>query len=760
MTRKQRWLAAIGLLVLVTAVYAPTAGFDFVNLDDPEYITENPYVRAGLTEQSVHWAATAFHSGHWHPLTWLSLMLDVEVFGIDARASHLVNVGLHATTAALLFLVLMTLSGAPWRALAVAALFAVHPLRVESVAWVTERKDVLSGLLFVVTLAAYAGYCRRRGWRAAIVYTAAVVTYACGLMAKPMLVSVPLLLLLVDFWPLARLAEWSASAPLPPAVGSQPPSQRIRSTRAVSLRRALAEKIPFVILAAASCAITIASQRAGGALVGPEVHPFDERVANACVAYVTYLAKTLWPTGLACFYPYTRPPWYAPAAAALLVAVTGLALFDVKRRPYLAVGWLWFVVALVPVIGLVQAGAQSMADRFTYLPHVGLLVALVWWTADVLERRPATSRLLPWLAAAVVAGACATTYVQLQTWRNSETLLRRALAVTRDNFLAHANLGSALAEQGRYEEADEHYREAVRLRPSWPVAQNNMGNVYARAGDYEAAAYHYRNALAVRPELTRTRYNLGLALHRLGQLDQAIEQYRLVIAADPTWVDGHYSLAHALLSAGQAEAARAQAEAGLELAPDREDVRALVARIDGEVASRARAAQVAELLVRARKLAGTERYDEAVSAYEQALQLNPAIEGAHYELGVTLSAAGDRHGAAREFRLELVERPAWPPAALELAWILATDRDPSVRNGTEAVRLAEAAASASPGDAATLDVLAAAYAEDGRFDAAIEAAERALAANDDREWAAGVRERLAGYRRGRAYRVPERVPET
>lgn len=533
------------LALLVAALYAPVRTYDFVNLDDNEYVTENTFVRSGLSVENVRWAFTAFHSGHWHPLTWLSLMLDCECFGLNAGALHLVNVLLHAGGTVLLFLWLQKASGACWRSAFAAALFALHPLRVESVAWVAARKDMLSGLFLMLTLWAYVAYARRESrWR----YAWIVLWFALGLMAKPTLVIVPGALLLLDYWPLNRLRGHALSS----AVTADASDQR-------SLLWLLAEKLPLCVLAVATLSRTLAAQQAAGAMVAGDQIPLAARLGNALWSYARYLGGTIWPFDLAVFYPLQPVGVARPLCAALgLVLVTAVVYRARGRCPYLLVGWLWFVVTLAPVSGLIQFGGQAMADRYTYIPHVGLLVAATWGLGDLLAGCSVPKALIAAGAALLLGAYAARSASQLRNWRDSVTLFEHALAVTTNNFMAHNNLGVAMQAMGRLDEAAAHYAEAVRLNPTWPEAQNNVGIAYAWRGDYLEARAHFLQALRIRPGFAGAENNLATAWAYEGNWEAAILHYSRAVELDPGYVDARYGLADALERSGRLREAAAQ----------------------------------------------------------------------------------------------------------------------------------------------------------------------------------------------------------
>jgi Flp pilus assembly protein TadD len=508
--------AAAGLTALVAAVYAQVHDFAFANLDDQQYVTANPTVLRGLTWDGFAWAFSGFHAANWHPLTWLSHMTDVTLFGTDAGAHHLVNVALHGLNSLLLLLFLARATGAWWRSVVVAALFAIHPLHVESVAWVSERKDVLSGLFFFLALNGWVAYSRRRRVTSYVLVT---VLLALGLLAKPMLVTLPFVLLLVDAWPLGRL---------------RPDGKPLVRRGA----RLVAEKLPLLAVVAGASFVTWLAQRAGDAVAVDAIPPAG-RVANALVSCVTYLWRTIWPAGLAAFYPHPVlagggiPAWKAAVAALALVVIVAVGFHERARRPWLLWGTLWFLGMLVPVIGLVQVGEQALADRYTYLPLVGVFVALVWGGAELLERARAPRAAAATAAGAIVVLVAIAAHRQAGTWRDNETLHRRALAVTGDNWVAWNGLGDALSDAGRHREAIGAYREALRIRPGLATAWNGLGAAQGALGAPGEAIGPLEQALRLRPRYADAWYNLGTAYGGLGEHARAAECFRAAVGIRP-----------------------------------------------------------------------------------------------------------------------------------------------------------------------------------------------------------------------------------
>jgi Flp pilus assembly protein TadD len=535
-------LVALLLAALTAGVFAPTLRHGFVNYDDREYVLENGQVRAGLSLAGVRWALTATAAGNWHPLAWISHMTDVQLFGLAPAGHHLTSLLLHLLAALLLFELLRRLTGLVWPPALVAALFAVHPLHVESVAWVAERKDVLCGFLWILTLEAY----RRSRARPGTLRSAAVVLlFALCLMAKPMAVTLPLTLLLLDFWPLGRFSRGNAGA-------------------------LLREKAPLLALAAASCWVTYAAQEQGRLVKSLAQFPPLARAGNALLAYAAYLGATLWPGDLAVFYPHPgaalRWSLAGVAAAGLLLATTA-ALATRRRLPWLATGWLWFLGTLLPVIGLVQVGEQARADRYTYIPLVGLFLAAAWTWRELARRRPALGARGPALALLVLAALAWRARAQVATWESSVTLFEHALAVTAENDLALNNLGAALVDAGRSEEAVARLEAAVRLRPDRAGIRSNLGQALANAGRTDEAVAQYREALRIDPGNARVHNNLGVALDRRGDLAGAAAGYREALRLAPGFAEAHNNLGAALARQGARDEALAHFREAVRLSP-------------------------------------------------------------------------------------------------------------------------------------------------------------------------------------------------
>jgi tetratricopeptide (TPR) repeat protein len=617
-------VAGILLVALTLAAYGRVCGNDFVNYDDADYVTENRQVQAGLTGESVAWAFTTTHAANWHPLTWLSLELDHQLYGLRPWGYHLTNLLLHTASALVLFLALRRMTGAVGRSAMVAALFAVHPLHVESVAWVSERKDTLSGLFWMVTLLAYAWYAERPGVGR---YLLVLAAFALGLLAKPMLVTLPCVLLLLDYWPLGRLR----SAANEREAGPSAP----RSALFLVL-----EKLPLFALSAASCAVTVVAQRQ--AMWSRESLPLPTRCLNALVSCAGYVGKMVYPLDLAALYPYPHsvPVWQLVAAAVFLLSVTGLALWLARRRPYVLVGWLWYLGTLVPVIGLVQVGKQAMADRYTYIPLIGLFLVLVWGTADLFAARPGRRAALAALAALVLVPCAVLTWRQADTWRDALSLWSHAVAATSDNADANINVGRLMEAQGQRERALAFYREALRIDPNEPDAHYSLGLAFQKQGKWPEAVAHLTETLRLKPDHKKVHVALGWSYERQGRWEEARQMYEVALERDPGDVATLNNLGITYLQLGQPEAARRRLTAALAINPN--------------------LAPAHDNLGRALLAEG--HPDDAVAHLSTALQLEPRNAGTHCNMADALARLGQHDRAIAEYRAALRLQPGLAPA--------------------------------------------------------------------------------------------------
>lgn len=518
-------------MLLTLAAYAAVRGHRFVNIDDPHYVFENASIRDGLTPSAARWAFTTGYAGNWHPLTWISHMIDVDLFGLDPGAHHMVSVGFHAAATLLLFFALRRMTGAAGPSAFAAGLFALHPLHVESVAWVAERKDVLSGFFWTLTMLLYARYVSRRSTSR---YLSVTFAFAAALMSKPTAVTLPIVLLILDYWPLARARAWAC----------------------------VREKLPWIAMSAAAGAVTLIVQRGAGAVQSLEVFPFTTRVANAGVAYLIYLRQTIWPADLAPLYPYEAPAPLAAAGAWLaLAAITALAIRFRREFPAGLAGWSWYAITLLPMIGLIQVGAQPFADRYTYLPLIGIFITAAWGIRALAARAAVSHRVLQAAAAIVLVVLTALTVQQVSVWSDAVTLWRHAVH-THGNYRARANLGQALNVERRFDEASIVLAEAVRLNPSFAESQHHLGFALASMGDREGAIPRFREALRLRPGYAVARSNLGIALAERGDFDEAIVHLREALRLDPSRA-ARENLALALVNKGIAHEGRGERGAAL-----------------------------------------------------------------------------------------------------------------------------------------------------------------------------------------------------
>ena len=628
------WFHA-ALVLLAAAVYAPVARFDFVRFDDPDYVAQNDHVRAGLTWLGARWAFTTGHVANWHPLTWLSHMLDVQLFGVDAGAHHVVNAVFHVANMLLLFVVLRRMTGASGRSAVVAALFAVHPLHVESVAWVSERKDVLSTFFWMLTLIAYVRYVERPAARR---YAAVLSLFALGLLSKPMVVTLPFVLLLLDVWPLGRLEPWRHG--------------RLSLGRGATALRLVREKLPLFALAALSAAITVVVQRRWGAVGGLAEYPLGVRAGNALVSYAAYLAKLVWPSNLSAFYPYraTVATSMVVGAGALLLAVTIAAVRVSRTRPYALVGWLWFVGTLLPVIGLVQAGLQSMADRYTYVPAIGIFVVASWGGAE-LAARWLGGRLTPIAAGLVVVAFAVAASRQVPVWKDSVTLWQHAVDVTTGNAYANYNLGVVLVQAGRVDEGIARFEEALRIQPDYADVRIDLANALQARGSLDAALDQYATVVRLRPSFAAARLAYADALRDAGRESAAVAQYREALRLDSTLAIAHNEIGNAFTRDGRLAEARAEYVAAVRLDPALAEARN----------------NLGGALVRAGKP------EEGLAEFLAALRLNPADVVFRYNAALALERLGRGDEAVAQLEAALRTDPRHAPSLRALERLRRTE---------------------------------------------------------------------------------------
>jgi len=691
-------LVCLGLIAITWLVFGQTLGHAFINFDDHTYVYANPFITRGISINGIIRAFTHPHARNWHPLTTISHMLDCQLFGLKAGGHHFTNVLLHSIAVVLLFLVFRQMTGALWQSALVACLFAIHPLHVESVAWVSERKDVLSAVFFMLTLGSYARYARAPSVRR---YLVVAFLFALGLMSKPMLVTVPFMLLLLDYWPLARIqrndltnakhGSHRAASPCREQRREQLDTARwLQQSPKFTPRRLLMEKIPLLALSAVSCAATLLAQRYSTGATDPL--PLAWRLNNAAVSYVTYIWQMFWPARLAAFYPHPNDQLRLGQvflAITFLAAISLLSIWWRKERPYVFTGWFWYLGMLVPVIGLVQVGEQARADRYTYLPQIGLYALIVWGITDLIATmmtrqsgsRPVRKKLRGYkrfcaaIPAAIIIVLSWRAFVQASYWKNSEMLWDHTLAVTNDNDTAHNNLGYLFMQRGEFDSAISQFQAALEIRSRHAAAhyniggaviENNLATALARKGLIDDAISHCEKAVKLRPDYGDPYFNLGSLLFQQGRTDEAIVQWQKAVASQPDDVGFHSALANAFVKKGLGK--------------------------------------------------------EAIAEYERAARIAPQE----------------------------------PLARNDLAWLLATSSDTSIRDGTRAVELAQQAVQLSGGkDPLYLRTLAAACAESGRFSDAEQTAQRALQAANvqgNSGLANALRDDIALYELGLPYR--------
>jgi tetratricopeptide (TPR) repeat protein len=623
------------LAIATLIVYWQVRGHSFLNFDDGMYVTDNVQVRAGLSMKSVRWALTETEAANWHPLTRLSHMLDVQFFGMNAGAHHMTSVFFHLANTLLLFLVFKRMTGCVWQSGFVAALFALHPLHVESVAWVSERKDVLSTFFWLLTMGGYLLYAERPG---KIRFIIPLLFFALGLLSKPMLVTLPFVLLLMDYWPLGRFGDARMRFDIMggPIRSDNPPTpfnniQPVSENRRTHFLRLVYEKIPYFALTAVFCWMTIQAQQGKGAVGSLERFPIDVRISNALISYVIYIVKAIWPENLAAYYPHRGMVswWSGLGGGLLIIAVSILAIRFVRQKPWFMVGWLWYLGTLVPVIGLVQVGAQAMADRYTYVPLIGLFIIAAWGLPELTAgwRNKKTTLALAGVCLSIILMFAA--WLQVRHWKNSRTLFQHALEVTENNYFAHDGLGLYLATHEKHEEAIYQYSEAIKIRPDFAEAHNHLGNVYKIQGKSDEAIVHYKEALRIKPDYAQAHYNLGHLLAGQGKIAAAIQQYHAALKIKPEYPEVHYQLGFALMNQGKLDEAVGHYLKALNQRPS-----------DAKIVN-----QLGYVLVKKGKIR------EAMILFSRAVQIEPDFARAHYNLALTLLNQGRLDQAVEHYAI-------------------------------------------------------------------------------------------------------------
>jgi protein O-mannosyl-transferase len=657
------WIA-IALFLVTLAVYAPVTQLQFVNYDDTDFVTANPHVQAGLTAEGFKWAWHSEVARNWHPITMFSHMLDCQLFGLKPWWPHFLNALLHAANAALLFALLKRMTGAAWRSGAVAALFALHPLHVESVAWVAERKDVLSTLFWFLTTWVYVRYVEEfkvQSSKFKVFYALALVLFALGLMSKPMLVTVPFTLMLLDYWPLERVEAGA------------------------SVLRLIVEKIPFLLLSTASCVVTFLVQQRGGSVLRLQDFPLSSRLGNALVSYVRYIELMFWPHDLAALYlrhgQWTV--WQVALAVALLLTVSALAITQRRSRPYLGVGWFWYLGTLVPVIGIVQVGMQAIADRYTYVPLIGIFIIIAWGGLELARLSKTEQFALPAWSAVLVA--CAVLTVRQEFfWKDSETLFKRMIDATPSNYMAHYNLANVYNRENKIDDAVSNLTVALREEPNYAEAHNNLAGIFLDHKRYDEAIEHYRDAVRLRPEYLYY-FNLANALadsasarRDTNQFAEAVQTYRQAAQLNPGSSDVHHNLGMTWQAQGRVAEATAEFQEAVRLNPDRVDTWTQLGFLCATHNQMAEAEKAFGELIRLQptnadvygwmgnSLAEQNKLSEAVPFYLTALKLDPKDYKTEFNVGLALMRNGKKQEAAEHFRQALRLHPNYPEAQAAL----------------------------------------------------------------------------------------------
>jgi tetratricopeptide (TPR) repeat protein len=634
-------LICIFLMVATFCIYTQTQDHEFINFDDDLYITDNWNVQAGLTSESVKWAFTTTYSGDWSPVTWFSHILDYQLHGLHAKGHHLTSLFLHIANTLILFIVLSRMTGAIWQSAFVAAMFAFHPLNVESVAWAAERKNVLSTLFWLMTLWAYIHYAEKPNIKR---YGLVFLFFTLGLMSKPMLVTLPFVLLLLDYWPLRRLKFKQER-------GSNKISEKNIAKRSEVLQLVL-EKVPLFLLSAVFSIVTYIASKSLGAMDYGENLTFSTRVTNAMVSYLDYLGKMVWPSELSILYPHpgnTLTAWEGILCGMALVGITIISIRLIRKAPYFAVGWFWYLGTLVPVIGIfVQAGDQAMADRYAYVPLIGIFIIVAWGLPELMAKWRYKEKVLPISAGIIIFALLITTWKQVGHWKNSITIFKHAISVTDKKYpsfvVAHNQLGIALFSDGKNEEAISHYKMAIKFNPDHAKSHSNFGGALLAEGKIEEAISHYKMAIKLNPDFAAAHFNLGITLVAGGKIEEAIPHYRMAIEINPDFSSAHYNLGKVLSAERKIEEAISHYKMAIEIMPD----------------FAAAHYNLGNALFKKRAL------KEAISHYKMSIEIKPGFAEAYSNLGGALLHAGMTEEAIDSFKEAIRIRPGFAAAQKNL----------------------------------------------------------------------------------------------
>ena len=626
-----KFIICIFLVISTLTVYWQVKDHEFVNYDDDVYITSNLNVQTGLTRESVYWAFTTSHYANWHPVTWLSHMLDYELYGERPRGHHLTSLFFHIASALILFIVLSRMTGELWRSGFVAAMFALHPLNIESVAWVAERKNVLSTLFWLITMWAYIHYTEKPSIKR---YSLVSLFFVLGLMTKPMLVTLPFALILLDYWPLRRfkfLQERDSSAILEKNIAKESEFLRL-----------VLEKTPLFLLALASSIVTFIVQKTGGALNAMETISLPARLNNALISYVKYLGKVMWPEKLAVFYPHpenTISVWEGILCGTALLGITIISIRLVRKAPYFLVGWFWYLGTFVPVIQIVQTGVHRMADRYAYIPLIGIFIVIAWGVPELISKWRCKEKVLSISAGVVIFVLMVVAWVQVGQWKNSITLFKHAISVTENQYpnfaLVYDNLGFALAKKGDIGAAMTHYKTAIKINPNYANAYNNFGTVLAGQESLKEAITHYKTAIKINPNLAKAYNNLGHALGKKGDIDAAITHYKTAIKINPNGVKAYINLGAILSRISKFEEAKTYYKEAIRIKPNSH-----IARYN-----------LANTLSRQGDM------EKAITHYKTAIKIKPNYLEAHVNLGTLLAQQGNLKEAINYFQEALRLKP-------------------------------------------------------------------------------------------------------
>lgn len=665
--KSKQIIICIFLAVVTLAVYWQVLDHDFLGYDDDVYVTDNPYVKRNLTRESVVWAFTAHHASNWHPVTWLSHMLDYRNYGSDPRGHHLSNLLFHVANTLLLFAVLNRMTGALWKSAFVAALFALHPLNVDSVAWIAERKNVLSAFFWFLTMWAYLNFIEKRNLGR---YCMVIFLFALGLMSKPMLVTLPFALVLLDYWPLGRLRAGQNSSHFKNG------NVEVQNDYERTWSQLFLEKVPLFALSMGSSIVTFIAQKSGGAMAPDEAYPLKINIANALISYLDYLKKMFWPQGLSVFYPHPGHAlslWQGAGCGALVLMISVYAALRVRRAPYLAVGWFWYLGTLAPVIGIIQVGGQAMADRYMYIPLIGIFIIIAWGVPDLLKNWPKRDPAMAVSAAIIISVLCALTWKQTGYWKNNLTLFTHAVEVADNDYPRHAfsynKLGAAYNEQSEYAKAIPHFRKAIQLMPNFAYPHSNLGFALNKQGKIEEATPHFIESVRLMPDSAANQYNLGNFLSGQKKFEEAIPHYRKAIKFKAGYALAHLNLGLAFSKTGKTQKAMAHTREALRINPDLaeahnnmglnlEELGSLdeaVAHYREGIRINSEFGQLHENLGAA--LSKKKHFEESILHLREAIRLDPKYAKPHYTLGTVLSRRGQTKEAVHQYRKAIELRP-------------------------------------------------------------------------------------------------------